>query len=290
MLDVQVDDVEGVVFDEFAAVLDVFAHERCKDFFGFDDVLEFYLQERAGIRVYSGSPEWRRVHFAQALEARDGEIFLCVFHHVAEDIGGLFLRSLVTISRNDEGRLVVLLDLTSQGAQALVFGGGSQRPMDFLIVRRAKLDFVEAVLFVEGDLAFELEFGLFDFLEEFLEGFLFLEVGFFVESAFGEDFDQPVFLQAASELGGGGVIFLDIQEEAGEAGSLEGDTFLGFYDMIFGGTLHQLTGKIALVADVAFALATLDAIERRLSDVDVTTLNEFLHMTEEEGEKECANV
>src|ERR1035438_7792859 len=35
-LDVQVLDVEGVVFDEFAALFNVFTHERGKDFVGFD--------------------------------------------------------------------------------------------------------------------------------------------------------------------------------------------------------------------------------------------------------------
>src|SRR5262249_30401154 len=42
--------------------------------------------------------------------------------------------------------------------------------------------------------------------------------------------------------------------------------------------------------DIALALAALDAVERRLSDEDVAALNEFLHVAEEEGEQQGADV
>ena len=46
-LDIEIDDVEGVVFDELAAILDVFTHQCGEDFFGFNDVFKLYLQKRA---------------------------------------------------------------------------------------------------------------------------------------------------------------------------------------------------------------------------------------------------
>ena len=57
MLDVEVLDVEGVVFNKFAAGFDVFAHQRGEDGFGFGDV--FKLDEssvrRSGSMVVSQS-------------------------------------------------------------------------------------------------------------------------------------------------------------------------------------------------------------------------------------------
>src|SRR3974377_238243 len=60
--------------------------------------------------------------------------------------------------------------------------------------------------------------------------------------------------------------------------------------MVFGGTLHQFTGKVAFVADVTFALAALHAVKRRLRDVHVIALNQLLHVAEEKGKQKRANV
>ena len=43
-LDIQVLYVEGVVFDELAAGLYVFAHQRCEDGFAFGDVFQLYRE------------------------------------------------------------------------------------------------------------------------------------------------------------------------------------------------------------------------------------------------------
>src|SRR6266702_1040411 len=148
---IQIHDFQGVVLDELAPRFDVFSHERRENIFSRDGVFELHFEERARIRVHRGFPELRRIHFAEALEPRDGEIFLRVFHHVAQHVLRFFLGGLVAVARDEEGRLVEFLDLFRERAQALVFGRGRQRPVDFLVVRRAKLDFVQAVLFVESD-------------------------------------------------------------------------------------------------------------------------------------------
>src|SRR5260370_41431086 len=74
-LDIQVHDFESVFLDELAARFDVFSHQRSKDVFGGDGVFQFHLEERAGVRVHRGVPKLFGVHFTQALESRDGEIF-----------------------------------------------------------------------------------------------------------------------------------------------------------------------------------------------------------------------
>src|ERR1700741_5217072 len=289
-LDIQVDDFEGVFLNELAAVFDVFAHQRGKDLFGFDNVLELDLEERPGVRIHRGFPELRRIHLAKTLESRDGEIFLGVFHDVSEHVAGFFFCGLIAIPGNNEGRLVEFLNLFCESAEAFVFGSRGERPVNFLIVRSAELDFVEAVLFVEGKFAIELELGLLDFLKEFFERLLLLELGLLVEAAFGENFDQPSVLEAAGELGRNGIVFLNIEQERGETGALEGNAFLGLNDVVFGGAFHELTGKVALIANVALAFAALDAVKRRLSNVHMIALDEFLHVAEEESEEQGADV
>jgi hypothetical protein len=70
-LDVEVFYVEGVVFDEFAALFYVFAHEGGEDLVGFYDVFELDLKQSAVLGVHSGFPELGRGHFAQTLVALD---------------------------------------------------------------------------------------------------------------------------------------------------------------------------------------------------------------------------
>ena len=162
--------------------------------------------------------------------------------------------------------------------------------MIFWLCGGAELNFVEAVLFVESDFAFELELGFVDGLQKFLERFLVFEVGLLFEAAFGQQFDQAGFAQAAAQLGRGSFVFLHVQQELVSARAFEVHAFFGFDDVIFGGALHQLAGKFALVANVAFGFAALHAIERRLRDVDVAALDQFLHVAEEKREQQRADV
>src|SRR5712691_9962435 len=287
---IQIHDFEGVVLDELAARFDVFSHERRENIFSRDGILKFHLEERAGVRVHRGLPELRRIHFAKTLEPRDGEIFLRDLHHVAQHVLRFFLGGFVAVARDEEGRLVEFLDLFGQRAQALVFGRGCQCPVDFLVVRRAKLDFVQTVLFVESDFAFELQFDLFDFFQQLFEGFFLLELGFLVQTALGEQFGEASVAQAPPELRRHGLVLLHVQQERSQSRALQRDAFLALHDVVFGGALHQLAREVALVANVFLALPALHAVERRLRDVNVIALDELLHVPEEKSQQQRANV
>src|SRR6201998_2080981 len=289
-LDIEIYYFESVVFDEFAARFDVFTHERGENIFCGDGVFELHLQQRAGVRVHGGFPQLLGVHFAQALESSDGEILFGVFHDVVEDVRGFFPGDFRAVARHGERRMVELLDLLGWGAEPLLFSGRGNTPADLLIVRKAELNFVEAVFLVESNFAFKLEFGLLNFLEKFFQRLLVFEIRFLFKAAFGTEFDEAGFPQAATEFGCGGIVFLHVQKEGGEARTFEIYAFLGFHDVIFGGALHQFAGELAIVADVTFGLAALHAIERRLSDLDMAALDELLHMAEKEREKQSADV
>src|ERR1700677_2051512 len=106
---------------------------------------------------------------------------------------------------------------------------------------------VEAVLFVENKLSFEIQLGFFYGLDEFLELFLVGKIGFLFEFAFGEQFYQLGLAQATAELCGNLIVFLNIQEELSEVGAVERFAALCFYFVLIGGALHQLASKFPLV-------------------------------------------
>src|SRR5208282_2428956 len=96
--------------------------------------------------------------------------------------------------------------------------------------------------------------------------------------------------QAAPELRRDLVVFLNIQQELREIAAFERLAGLALDDVLLGGALHQLAGEFALVADVAVHLAALDAVERRLSDVDVLLFDQLAHVAEEKSEQQRADV
>jgi len=58
-----------------------------------------------------------------------------------------------------------------------------------------------------------------------------------------------------------------------QPGPLEIHAFLGFYDVVFRGALHQLARELAIITNIFFGLAALNAVQRRLRDVDVPALD-----------------
>ncbi len=93
-----------------------------------------------------------------------------------------------------------------------------------------------------------------------------------------------------AELRGDLLVLLNVQQELREVAAFERLAALALHDVLFGGALHQLAREFALVADVAVHLAALDAIERRLGDVDVLLLDQLAHVAEEKREQQRADV
>src|SRR5689334_3282881 len=78
--DVEIAYAQRVLLDEFAARLDHVAHQRREDLIGADRILDADLQQTSGIRIDGGFPQLLRIHFAEALEARDRAAALGLFH------------------------------------------------------------------------------------------------------------------------------------------------------------------------------------------------------------------
>src|SRR5271165_5612122 len=85
-LDIQVLHVESIVFDELAARLDVFAHERGEDVFSFSKVLELYFEQGAALGIHCGLPKLLRTHFAEAFVALHGVFLAALVQYVVEEV------------------------------------------------------------------------------------------------------------------------------------------------------------------------------------------------------------
>src|SRR5712672_440983 len=66
---VQIDDVERIVLDEFAPRLHQLAHQLGEEIVRLVRMLDFHLQQRAGILIQRGLPQLVGVHLAQAFIA-----------------------------------------------------------------------------------------------------------------------------------------------------------------------------------------------------------------------------
>src|SRR6202522_977106 len=289
-LDIQVDDVEGVFFYEFAALFDVFAHEGGENCFGGDGIFQAHFEQGAHFRVHGGVPQLLWIHFAEALEARDGETLAGVFQDVIEQAERTFLHDFLAIVGDGEGAAIEFGDGRGESAPTLIIRHGREGPIDAAFATVFQDQLVQAVLFVEDEFRFEVELGFFDGLHQLLQ-FLFVgEIGFLVEVAFGQQINKFRFAQAAAQFRGDLVVFLNIQEKSGEVGAFERFAVLALYGVLFGGALHQLAGEFALVADVAVHLAALHAIERRLRDINISFFDQLAHVAEEKSEQQRANV
>src|SRR6266581_4394854 len=87
-LDVQVLHVEGIVLDELAASLDIFAHKGGEDGFAFREVFQLHRQESAALGIHGCLPELLSRHFSQAFVALNGEILAAFVEHVIEELAG----------------------------------------------------------------------------------------------------------------------------------------------------------------------------------------------------------
>ena len=91
-LDVQVTDVEGVVFDEFAARFYGVAHQHGEYLAGLYCVFNSNLQQSSLLWVHGCFPELLGIHLAQPFVALDREIFFRRCQHFFEQ--GLARRNL----------------------------------------------------------------------------------------------------------------------------------------------------------------------------------------------------
>jgi len=156
--------------------------------------------------------------------------------------------------------MVELLDLFSQAAQPLVFRRRRHRPIESSGVR-GQMDFIQAVLFVEDDLAFEFQLG-FPVASIVFQRLLVLEVRFFLEAAFGEQFHSPA--RAAAAEFAARFVLLHVGRKS-ELGAVQRYAFLASRrDLPW--RAHSTRARITLVADVFSRLPALHAIQRRLRE------------------------
>ena len=85
-LDIQVLHVEGVVFDELAARLDLVAHQRGEHQVGFRVILGAHLEQRALGGIHRRFPQRVGIHLAEALVAVHREAAAAGVHEVLDEL------------------------------------------------------------------------------------------------------------------------------------------------------------------------------------------------------------
>ena len=202
------------------------------------------MQQGARFGVHGGGPELLGIHFAEALEARDGEFFFGVFEDVAEQRRAISLVTLSPLCVMVKGGLS-FSSMAWRSVRRRLYSGVAasaqlmRRSPPFLRSSSCRLCSSS-----NSSFGFELELGFFDGLGELLQFLLVGEVGFLFEIAFGEQLDELGIAQAAAEFRGNLVVLLNIQQELREVAAFERFAALAFHDVLFGGALHQFASEI----------------------------------------------
>ena len=108
------------------------------------------------------------------------------------------------------------------------------------------------------------------------------EVGALRKIERGQQLGDAVVAQAFVHLVEEDEIFVEHSHELGEGRAFEPrGAFAVAHHQAVGGALDHDFDELAVILDVLLRLAFLDRVQRRLCDVHVATLDQFLHVTEE---------
>lgn len=70
-LNIEVFDVEGVLFNKLSSRFHLIAHKDGEDAVGFDGAVDTYLEERARFRIERRQPQLLRIHLAETFITLD---------------------------------------------------------------------------------------------------------------------------------------------------------------------------------------------------------------------------
>ena len=316
-LDIQVADVQGVVFDEDPTRLNHVSHEDVEHATGLQGVVvvEFHLEEAAALGIHRGLVEFLGVHFTKTLESLDLDAAAADFLHDLEDArDGEDLVSGLSVDEVEERGLAVgvVLDLEALLGQ---FG-------DELLDALGLVDFHEAGAAAAGVLV-GLGRDLLTFAILTLGGFGIEKVevdvlgrevaqlGLVVEvlDAFVVTVTDDDEIRGKSPLGGAGVqVGFEFTAKATDRLARFLETVEQFKDLLEGcrgdlllvGERDELEFlgaerdedaiELNVVIDVLLTLLALDLVKRGLRDEDVTAADELRHLVVEEGQEQSPDV
>src|SRR6185369_10071252 len=290
LLDVQIDHVQRVGLDEVAARLDLVTHQDGEDLVRFDGVLDLDLQQDPVFRVHGGLPELLRVHLAQAFVALDAESLLGVLQEegqqifvvagLQQDLAGFLLHGCPAVGHGLHDAAVVV-------HQHFVLVGG-QHAQDLMVDDGADVTRVK-----DDPLCFQLVLASRCQRLHGLE--IRLQLGEFLQSG------RHVAADDHREQFGGDALLDHLVEDGAVVDELadnRDDLFaavdpvalLQTQNHVFSTFFQQEVLHGRLVAQVHLLLAALDLVERRLGDVEVPALDQFVHVVVEEGQEQGQDV
>ena len=228
-------------------------------------------------------------HLSQALVTLHGEFLFPLLQDGFEQLLGAGVLNVGPVYIDHKGRLVQLDDIFGERPQAPVLRQGGEIPVDFIRPGAVAEDqLMQAVLLVEFHAGADA--GRLDLFGQPLELLRRAEVRLFLQVRFGQQLHHLAVAQALLQLFKERKIFRQIAEEFGERAPLQALALAVGDEQVLGGAAHHLARKLLLIPDVFLRLALLQTVERRLRNVDMSPLNELLHLPEKEGQQQRADV
>ena len=291
-----------MLLDEFAARLDLIAHERREHVICREHIFDPHLHQAAGLRIDGRVPELLRVHLSEALVALNGLAFL----RLIEEPGHALLEAADLVPLIAAHHVGALADEPSEGApqirDVLILGGLEELARQKLVAGRPMLGFV-------NDDPGALRIGSAAHLHT--ERARAVVHGTQAAVEFLRPVAQPVALRKAARRHFGHVDELLEQPVVIAAGPASDDRLhpdvlareqlqcraadrrrarIDMHRRILERRVEQQRIKLGIVLDVVLLLAALDLVERRLRDEDMPALDEHTHLTVEERQQERADV
>ena len=214
------------------------------------------LQQRARLGVHRGFPELLGIHFAQALEPRDGEIFLGVLQHVGQHVARHSPSSTLSPLRvTVKGGLSAIRRSPRPASRRRLYSGRRRkRPIDSrrwrrrhcpAPIRRGCAPRRRRSLPSRSSFAFSMALG------SFSSAFLSSKSAFFSRSLAASKSTRRRLAQPPRHLGGDQIVLLHVQQELRQRGALERAPSLGFTTWSSVARYISSLGEFVLVADVA---------------------------------------
>src|SRR3990167_8488819 len=301
-LEVQVGHRQGVGLDKVPTRLYGIAHQGVEDLIGSDRVFDTHLEHAAYFRVHGGFPELIRVHFAETLIALDAMALGAFGHQPGQCIleGADVLLALAALHKGTFFQQAV--ELIAQGGNGLVVVTGEEVAVEDDVAgnpmgNQFHLRQPEVTLLVFVQTGFVHQTGLLHTLEARIKQAQPLLHGCLVRQLLGfhaRDVDEVLGelqrVQTRQTVEGlhhqAVIVDQTLQRLARQARRAFVDVQAGIFQSRLGHVfIHGL-----VVLDVLLLLALLDLVQRRLSDIDVATLDQLRQLTEEEGQQQGTDV
>src|SRR5579872_2241977 len=288
---------QRIVLDEFAARFDQIAHQLGEDIVGLVDLLDFHLQQRTLVDIEGGFPELVRVHLAETFVALQLDALAPGVRDRLEQTDGAMNDGLGVLPPQQPRTRIGLLQPGGIFIELARIGRSKQRVVDdrdvldpaYRALEHESLSFSEAagpaaLYFVRQRIEAPCDiFCSGDRLRKIAKNLMAQHAGD------RRLLDHLAVITAVQviERGANGAGVLD---QGLQVATRTLFTRCQPEDAILKTGAYQIILERPLVLEILLRLAARDLVERRLGNIEVTTVDQCRHLPEEERQKQGADV